>query len=587
MRRAPFPRGSVDLIHQGRKAFLVGLTWAGVLSAFINVLQLIVPLFMLQVHDRVVNSQSLDTLTMLIVIAATGLVLFGVLDFVRALTFQVMGGILLRKLNLPVLQAAVSASLERGVSQAGQAIRDLNDIRSFITGNAIGVPLEAIWCPIFLGVLFALHPLFGLVALISATTLVVLSLLSDFLTRRSLKRANESAINSISEISATLRHAEAIEAMGMLPALARRWRGAQFRTLDLLDSATQRSRALSSVTRTCRYMMQIMVLSVGAVLVIRQEVTPGAMVASSIIMGRLLLPFDTMVDGWRQWVLAIAAWNRVSDLLQNQTPRRDTNPTPRTQGELSVDRLVYAPPGSDVPVLKGMSFSLSPGEALGIVGPSAAGKSTLARLIVGVLKPTTGGVYLDGHNVFLWERDSFGAMVGYLPQAVSLLDGTIRENIARMRDADPKLVLEAARLADVHEIIGRLPLGYDTRLGDGGHALSGGQRQRIALARAVYGKPRLVVLDEPNANLDTEGERALIRAIDALRADGAIVVLIAHRPSIMQSVDKLLVLQDGKISQFGPRTSGIDVINPTGRIVNGRQRNAALPTQGSARDGTL
>ena len=550
------------IIHQGRKAFATGLVYAAALSAFINVLQLTVPLFMLQVHDRVVNSQSTDTLIMLIVVSAIGLAIYCILDYVRALTYQVMASKLIRKLNLPILEAAISASVTKGISKSGQAIRDLNDIRSFIVGSAISVPLEAFWAPIFLAVLFSLHWLYGLVALISAVIIISLSLLSDFLTRRAMKRANESSVRNIGEISGTLRHAEAIEAMGMLPALSERWRQSQMHTQDLLDVVTRRSRAMASFTRTCRYALQIAVLSTGAILVIRQEASPGSMVASSIIMGRMLLPFDSMVDGWRQWVLAISAWKNVSNLIENQAPKRETKPTPRTEGDLTVDRLVYAPPGFDVPVLKGLSFTLSPGEVLGIVGPSAAGKSTLARALIGVTKPTSGGVYLDGNNVYLWERGSFGDMVGYLPQSVSLIDGTIRDNIARMRDSDPRLVLEAARLADVHEMIGRLPLGYDTPIGDGGYALSGGQRQRIGLARAVYGRPRLIVLDEPNSNLDTDGERALVRTIEALRADGAIIILIAHRPSVMQVADKLMVLQEGRISQFGPRTSVVSSITP-------------------------
>lgn len=563
-----------EIIHQGRKAFVSGLVYAAMLSAIINVLQLTVPLFMLQVHDRVVNSQSTDTLAMLIVIAAIALAIYCILDYVRALTYQVMASKLVRKLNLPVLQAAVSASATKDVSQSGQAIRELSEIRSFITGSAISVPLEALWSPIFLMVLFALHWLYGLVALISALIIIAISLFSDLLVRRGMKRANEAAIRNIGEISGSLRHAEAIEAMGMLPAIARRWRQSQVLTQDLLDITTRRSRALTSVARTCRYAMQIAILSTGAVLVIRQEVSAGSMVASSIIMGRMLLPFDSMIDGWRQWVLAGTAWNNVKDLLENQTPKRESKPTPRTQGDLNVDRLIYAPPGSDVPVLKGLTFNLSPGEVLGIVGPSAAGKSTLARLLIGVTKPTAGGVYLDGNNVYLWERGSFGDMVGYLPQSVSLLDGTIRDNIARMRDADPRLVLEAARLADVHDMIGRLPLGYDTPIGDGGYSLSGGQRQRIGLARALYGRPRLIVLDEPNANLDADGERALIRAIEAMRDDGAIVILIAHRPSIMQVADKLMVLQDGRISQFGPRTAVAGAISPGEKVVSATRGKA-------------
>jgi ATP-binding cassette subfamily C protein len=485
-----------------------------------------------------------------------------------------MASQLVRKLNLPILEAAVSTAIGKGVTQSGQAIRDLHDIRTFITGNAISMPLEAAWSPIFLAVLFALHPLYGLVAAISATIIVVLSLLSDFLTRRAMKQANEKVVQNVGEIGGSLRHAEVIEAMGMLPALARRWRQSQLHTQDLLDLATRRSRALSSVTRTCRYMMQIAVLSVGAVLVIRQEVSAGSMVASSIIMGRLLLPFDSMVDGWRQWVVALAAWKKVSDLIENEAPNRESKPTPRLQGNLTVDRLVYAPQGADVPIIKGISFDLAPGEVLGVAGPSAAGKSTLARLLIGVQKPTTGGVYLDGNNVYLWERGSFGDMVGYLPQNVSLLDGTIRENIARMRDADSRQVVEAARMAGVHEMIGRLPLGYDTRIGDGSFSLSGGQRQRIGLARALYGKPRFIVLDEPNSNLDADGERALANAIETMRADGAIIILIAHRPSIMQRADKLMILQDGKITQFGPRSSIAGTIVPGEKAIVAPKVNA-------------
>jgi len=500
-------------------------------------------------------------------VAVIALTLYCVLDYIRALTYQVMASGLVRKLNLPVLQAAVSTSIDRGVVQSGQAIRDLHDLRTFITGNAISVPLEAFWSPIFLAVLFALHPLFGVVAAVSAGIIVVMSLLSDFLTRRALKRANENVLQNVGEIGGSMRHAEAIEAMGMLPALARRWRQSQLHTQDLLDVATRRSRAFSSMTRTLRYMMQIAVLAVGAVLVIRQEVGAGAMIASSIIMGRMLLPFDSMVDGWRQWVLAMGAWRKVCDLLENQAPNRESKPTPRTQGELKVDNVVFAPRGSDIPILKGLSFSLSPGEVLGVAGPSAAGKSTLARILIGVQRPTTGGVYLDGNNVYLWERGSYGDMVGYLPQTVSLLEGTIRENIARMRDADPKDVIEAAQLAGVHEMIGRLPLGYDTRIGDGGYNLSGGQRQRIGLARALFGKPRFIVLDEPNSNLDADGERALVRAIEAMRADGAIVILIAHRPAVMQAADKLMVIQDGRIAQFGPRSSVVASITPGEKAV--------------------
>ncbi|HEV7256942.1 MAG TPA: type I secretion system permease/ATPase [Bosea sp. (in: a-proteobacteria)] len=556
-----------DILIRGlQRSFVGGLAYAGFLSLFVNLLLLIVPLFMMQVQDRVVVSRSYDTLTMLLVIAVGGLLLYGVVEFVRSLTFQAMASIFARQLNLPALQAAVSASLEQGSGQATQAIRDLNDIRYFIASSAVATPLEAAWSPIFLAVLFALHPVYGLVGLVSLVILLVLGVLSDVLTRRVLKEANAEGVASINEVGASLRHAETIEAMGMLPALAARWRGQQLAMIEHLDSGTQRAKFIAALTRSLRMMMQLAVYATGAVLIIRNEVTAGTLMAASILLGRLLAPFDSMIADWRQWVLAATAWNRVKELLQSRTSQRQTVPTPPTQGDLVIDRVVFAPSGSEQTVIKSVSFTLQPGEVLGVVGPSGAGKSTLARLMVGVLKPNVGGIYLDGHNVYLWERGSFGAMVGYLPQSVSLLNGTIAENIARLRKPDPHAILEAARIAGVHELIGRLPLGYDTHVNDGDFKLSGGQRQRIGLARALYGMPRLIVLDEPNANLDAEGEQSLIRAINAAREAGAIVVLIAHRPSVMQVVDKILVLREGRVQQFGPRSAIAGMITPSGLV---------------------
>ncbi|WP_336810422.1 type I secretion system permease/ATPase [Bosea sp. MMO-172] len=554
------------LIRNLQRSFVGGLSYAGFLSLCVNLLLLTVPLFMMQVQDRVIVSRSYDTLTMLLVIAVGALVLYGVIEFIRSLTFQAMASIFARKLNLPALQAAVSSSLEKGSGQATQAIRDLNDIRFFIASSAIATPLEAAWSPIFLAVLFALHPIYGLVGLASLIILLLLGVLSDMLTRRVLKEANEAGVASINEVGASLRHAETIEAMGMLPALSRRWRGQQLAMIEQLDMGTRRGKFIAAVTRSSRMTMQLAVYATGAILIIRNEVTAGTLMAASILLGRLLAPFDSMITDWRQWVLAAAAWKRVRELVLGRNSQRQTVPTPPCQGDLVVDRVIYAPAGQELTVIKSVSFTLQPGEVLGVVGPSGAGKSTLARLLVGVLRPNVGGVYLDGHSTYLWERGSFGAMAGYLPQSVSLLNGTIAENIARMRDPDPRAILEAARIAGVHELIGRLPLGYDTNVADSDFNLSGGQRQRIGLARALYGMPRLIVLDEPNANLDAEGEQSLIRAIAAARESGAIVVLIAHRPSVMQVVDKLLVLREGRVQQFGPRGEIAGMITPGGRV---------------------
>ncbi|MGF6258893.1 type I secretion system permease/ATPase [Ensifer sp. LBL] len=550
------------LILKARRVFVLALIYAALLSACIGILQLSTPLYMMQVHDRVLNSQSMDTLTMLTILVIGALVIYGILEYIRALTFQAMGSAVVRWLNLPVLTAAVQAAADQGLTRATQSLRDLAELRSFLTTSAVSAPLDAAWSPIFLGVLFALHPMFGLLGAVSIALLVCCGLLTDLLTRRLMKEANQANIEAVSKIGSSLRHAEAIEAMGMLPALARRWRTAQLHALDALETSGSRSKAMASITRSLRFMIQAAALATGSILVMKQEISPGAMMATTILVGRLLAPFDSMIENWRQWVLAIASWRRIETALNQDLAVRQTMPQPRTQGDLVVDKLVYAAPGLDVPIIKGVSFSLSPGEVLGIVGPSAAGKSTLARLLVGIQKPTTGGVFLDGNNVYLWERSSFGQMTGYLPQSVSLLEGTIRDNISRMEEGEPQKVLEAARSADVHDMIGRLPLGYDTPVGDGHLTLSGGQRQRIALARCLYDHPRLIVLDEPNANLDAIGERALIRAIERARNDGAIVIMIAHRPTIMQAADKLLVLENGRITQFGPRTDVVASMTP-------------------------
>jgi len=561
------PTSTADaLIRDLQRSFAGGLAYAGFLSLCVNVLLLTVPLFMLQVQDRVIVSRSFDTLTMLLVIAIGALFLYGAIEFIRSLTFQTMASIFARRLNLPALQAAVTASLEQGSGQATQAIRDLNDIRTFIASSAIATPLEAAWSPIFLAVLFAFHPVYGLVGVISLLILLILGVLADVLTRRVLKEANEEGVASINEVGASLRHAETIEAMGMLPALATRWRAKQVAMIEHLDLGMRRGKFIAALTRSSRMTMQLAIYATGAVLIVRNEVSVGTLMAASILLGRLLAPFDSMITDWRQWVTAAQAWKRVRELLQSRASQRQTVPTPVTQGDLVVDRVIYAPQGAEQTIIKGVSLTLEPGEVLGVVGPSGAGKSTLARLLVGVLKPNAGGVYLDGHNAYLWERGSFGAMVGYLPQSVSLLNGTIAENIARMRKPDPHAILEAARIAGVHELIGRLPLGYDTNVADGDFKLSGGQRQRIGLARALYGAPRLIVLDEPNANLDAEGEQGLIRAINAARESGAIVVLIAHRPSVMQVVDKILVLREGRVAQFGPRSAIAGMITPGGVV---------------------
>jgi ATP-binding cassette subfamily C protein len=556
-----------DALSLIRRQLVRGVLFALLVSFFISLLHLTVPLFMLQLYDRVLNSRSLETLTMLVIVALGALAVFGVLEYVRGRVFHVLALSTSRRLGLPVLEAAISQALSGQGREPGQAVRDLGEVHGFLSSPAASAPLELLWSPLFLLVLFLLHPLYGAIAIGSALVLVLFGVLADLATRNPQAEARQAGSQLSGDITAAMRHAEVIAAMGMLPALAQRWRATQRRMLAMLDCGSAHSKAISSASRSARFMMQIATLATGAALVIEHVVTPGTLIAASVLSGRLLMPFEQLVENWRRWAAVHAAYRRIRDVLAQPHGRRHDVALPRPEGHLAVEQLVYLPPDRDRPLLKGLSFRLEPGEVLGITGPSAAGKSTLARLLVGALAPTAGRVYLDGHCVFQWQRESFGAQVGYLPQNVSLLSGTIRQNIARMGDADPALVIAAARSAGVHDTIGRLPFGYETPLGENGMTLSGGERQRIGIARALFGSPRLIVLDEPNAFLDFEGEQVLLRAIRQAADQGATVVLISHRPSIMAVSDKLMVLNGGTIEQFGPRIEVLRSITPQPKVV--------------------
>jgi ATP-binding cassette subfamily C protein len=526
---------------------------AAFVTLFINLGMLFVPVYDMILYDRVLTSRNMDTVTMLSVGCVVGMTIYGLLEFLRSCLFVAMGDRLARRLNIPTLKAAISASLGGADSSAAQAMRDLNELRLFVSGSASSIPLDLLWTPALFGVLFLLHPAYGVYALACASLLFVLSLFNDLTTRRSLAEGNAASTQSLNDLAASLRHVELLDGMGMLPALARRWQRVETATRETLDAATRRLKAFATVAKICRLLMQAGVIALGVVLVLRQEASPGSMMGANLLIAKLLLPFDQLVSGWRQWTFAWAAWRRVTDLLGRARRRREGAAGGHPSGRLVVENLYFAPEGRSKPVLKNLSFALEPGEAICIVGPSGAGKSTLARLIVGVFEPTVGSIRLDGRSTFAWERDDFGRNVGYLPQSISLLDGTIFDNIARMTSAASDDVVYAAAEAGIHDMIGRLPQGYSTPIGSAGFALSGGQRQRIALARALFGAPKLLVLDEPNSNLDHEGEQALIHAIGEAKRAGATVVVVTHRPAILNVVDKILVLEDGELKRFGPR----------------------------------
>jgi ATP-binding cassette subfamily C protein len=485
---------------------------------------------------------------------------------------------------LPALLAASRITDDRELASSGEVIRDLGEIRNFVSGNAVSTPLDLAWSPVFLGALFILHWTYGVFAMVCMLVLSCLSVVADLLTRRPFEQANNETIRSFAEISTALRNAEAVEGLGMLPALTLRWRRSQAVMLEKLWRATRTIKAFAASTKACRLLMTAGMVCLGLVLTINGYASAGSMAATNLILARLLFPFEHIASSWWSWVSAGAAWRRVSACLSEGRSQRGTIPLPCPSGRLAVDRLVYIPPHFDHPVLRGVSFEIEPGEVLGVIGPSGAGKSTLARLVVGALEPTAGGVWLDGNSTWHWERGDFGRYVGYMSQATILLEGSVADNIARMRDAAPHEVIAISRQVGLHEAVMRLPQGYATTIGEAGFMLSGGQRQRLALARALFGKPKLLVLDEPNSNLDEEGEATLLSAVGAARSDGTSVLMIAHRPSLVTLADKLLVLKDGMVDRFGARQTVLRALNtPPVQLLRAPAEDRSTPALSVAR----
>ena len=543
-----------SLLRQTFGACRGGFRVVTLCSFGINVLMLTAPLYMLQVFDRVISARSTDTLLYLTLIALAALLTLGALEVVRGRTMVKLGTWLDARLSVHVLAGSLAGAAQGNREPSVQGLRDLSTLRGFLTGPAVFPILDAPWTPIFIAVIFLLHPLLGLLAVFGALVLLCLAVGNDFASRRLVERSGTASIKALRQAEAAARNVDSVMAMGLLGNLVRRWRGANEDTLDLLARASHRSGAFTAAAKVFRLALQIATLGLGAWLVIGAELTAGGMIASSILLGRALAPVDQAINSWKSAVGARAAYNRIKQVLAAAPARDETMALPAPEGALEVENMVYAyPGGASEPILRALNFRLEPGESLGIIGPTAAGKTTLARLLVGNLQPIGGHVRLDTADVWHWNPEDLGRYLGYLPQDVELFSAKVHDNIARLGEAESEAVVAAARLAQVHDLILRLPEGYETEVGYGGAVLSGGQRQRIALARAVFGEPRLVVLDEPNANLDQTGEAALLGALGELRDKGVTTVVIAHRPSILRHVDKILVLRPGAPAAFGPR----------------------------------
>ncbi len=545
---------------------------AGAASLVLNLALLMPALYMVQVFDRVFASRSVATLVMLSALALLALALGYFMDTARARALAWAGRALDRRLS----PAALAAMLRQAAGAAGRvdkdALRDIAQLRSFLSGSGILALFDAPWLPVYLLAISLMHPLLGLTAALGACLLAGLAVLTERLTREPTERALRCSRAANRHSEALTRNAEAVIGMGMTSAAVAGWQARQDELLAAQSGLGAASSRLAAMARMTRQGLQVAMLGVGAWLVIDADASAGIMVAATILLGRALQPVEHLISGWKTQVEARGAWQRLNERPVVQPASKLALPAPT--GRLDVEPILFATAPMRPALIKGVGFALAAGESLGLIGPSASGKTTLIRLILGIWKPQAGVVRLDGADVARWDRDALGAHVGYLPQDVELFAGTVAENIARLGAVDSEQVVEAARLAHAHEMILRLPEGYDTQIGEAGAVLSGGQRQRIALARALYGDPRLVVLDEPNANLDADGEAALTAALAALKARAVTVIMVGHRPAMMSQLDKLAVLKDGTLEAFGASASVLPRLRPVAKLPN---RAAALP----------
>jgi PrtD family type I secretion system ABC transporter len=524
-----------------------------IFSFFLNLLMLVSPFYMLQVYDRVLTSQSKDTLYMLTILAVGLLGISAILELARGRILVRLGARLDRHITHDLFAALIEDRIATRRSAGSQPIRDLETVRGFLTGPGLLAFFDAPWIPLFLGLIFLFHPLLGMVACGGAIVLLLLAILSEFSTRVPWQRASSESMQAHSFAETSLRNADVIWALGMLGDLRRRWQQKHLTALLHSGRATDRLGVFSAIAKFVRPLLQIGILGFGAYLVIEEQISAGVMIAASIVMGRALAPVEASITHWRSFISARSAYSRLAILLGEYDINRERMKLPTPVGKVSVEGLTLLPPGASKPALINVSFQLAPGELLGVVGPSAAGKSSLARALMGIWAPKIGHVRLDGADMADWDRKDLGRHLGYLPQDVELFDGTVAENIGRFEAFEPEAVNRAAQIANAHDMILHLPDGYDTQIGEGGCVLSGGQRQRLGLARAIYGLPCFIVLDEPNANLDSEGEVALRITLKRLKRAGKTVIIISHKRSTLSDTDKLLVLESGRVKMFGPR----------------------------------
>lgn len=532
-----------------------------VFSGFINLLMLLPAIYMMQVYDRVLGSNSISTLTMLTLLAVGLFVLLGALEWIRS---QILIRVSARfdvLLNERLYKVLFRQALVSGGKTSAQPLGDLLVLRQFLTGNGLFAFFDAPWLPVYVSLLFLFHYTFGIVAVVSAILLILLAIWNERATHDDMEKANKVSVESANVTARNLRNAEVVHALGMLPDLMARWKEKQQNLIMLQAIASEKAGLIAALSKTYRVTIQSLVLGLGAWLAIDKQISPGLMIGGSILLGRALAPIDLMIGSWKQFLSARTAYDRLNTLLAQFPVEAERMPLPAPKGIIRAEQAVVAPPGSKVAVLKGLNFTIEAGSFVALIGASASGKSTLARAMLGIWPVNNGSIRLDGADVGQFERSLIGQYIGYLPQDIELFDGTIAENIARFGDVDANQVVDAAIAAGVHDMILHLPQGYDTEIGGTGGVLSAGQRQRVGLARALYGNPMLIVLDEPNSNLDEQGEQALARALAAVKQRGCTIIVITHRVGILSLVDRIMLLNEGLLVLDGPRDEVLAKLN--------------------------
>ncbi|MGZ8174227.1 MULTISPECIES: type I secretion system permease/ATPase [Methylobacter] len=539
-------------------------------SLLINFLMITPSIYMLQVYDRVVATGNKSTLLMLTLIVVVLFITMAALEWVRSQILVRVSSRLEMLLNERLFQVAFKQSLYSGGQRAStQPLDDLTGLRQFLTGSGLFAFFDAPWMPVYLALLFIFHPWYGWFSVFTAILLCLVAAATEKATTKILSEANNVAMTTRGALGRNLRNAEVIESMGMLGKIRQRWMVGAIKVLDLQAIASSRAGLLTALSKVIRMTSQSLILGLGAYLAIEREVSPGVMIAGSILMGRAMAPIDLIIGSWKGFISARGQYKRLNDILRQIPADKEHMLLPDPEGRILLENAVVIPPGSKLPVIKGISLGIEKGDIVGILGPSGAGKSTLARAILGIWPTASGAIRLDGAEIFNWDREHLGDFIGYLPQDIELFDGTISENIARFGDIDPEKVVAAAKMADVHDLILRFAEGYDTIIGASGGNLSAGQRQRIGLARALYGNPVLVVLDEPNSNLDEQGEAALEKALLQLKQKQSTVLIITHRNSVLSKVDKLLILKEGALAVYGPKDQVVAHLQ--------QQQQAAMP----------